>query len=406
MKSKWLVLFLIWLMLLVAYFDRINLPVAASSMMKALHLTKTQWGFVLSAFTLGYALLQAPGGHFADRFGSRRLLIFAILVWSIFTGLTGLAISLIMLVGIRVVFGFGEGLENGAQYRLVGLYFQPKERAFANSVFLSAMALGPALGTPSATWMVSNWGWQKMFFGFAILGLTVGLVLFLFLPRDVVVPAKKDDSTQDCAAGTGEFANALRRPTSWLCAGSYMLFNMAFWGFLSWVPIYLREDRHIPLAKSGVIGALPYFAGFAGMMVAGYLGSTVFSQRRSVLVAACYVASAAGLLFALSAQSTLTCMTGLCVSGFFLYAGFGPFWAVSLDLAPPHCRGVFTGSVNCCGQIGAFCSQIIIGILADQMKSFTGAILFMTCALCLSAVVMLQLHKLLRLEANISDNAS
>ena len=167
-----------------------------------------------------------------------------------------------------------------------------------------------------------------------------------------------------------------------------MLFNVAFWGFLSWVPNYLRDDRHIPLAKSGIIGSLPYFAGVAGMAVAGYLGSSLFSSRRPMLVAACLVGTSAGLMVALTADQTATCIVGLCIAGFFLYGVFGPFWAIAIDLAPPSARGVFTGSVNCCGQIGAFCSQIIIGILANQMKSFTGAILFMVAALMLGALVM------------------
>lgn len=388
-------------MMLVAYFDRINMPVAASSMMASLRLTKTQWGFALSAFTLGYAIMQAPGGHFADRFGSRTILIVAIVVWSIFTGLTGLAASLGMLIVIRVIFGFGEGIENGAQYRLVGLNFEPKERALANSIFLSALALGPAFGTPLATWMVTNWGWSHMFLAFSIGGLGIALVLTIYLPKDRPTNRPSSDSRTD----RGELARALRQKTSWLCAGSYFLFNAAFWGFLSWVPTYLREDRHIPLAKSGLIGALPYFAGFVGMMIAGALGSSVFAHRRSVVVACCYLGAGAGLLIALSAQSTFTCLCGLCIGGFFLYGGFGPFWAVAIDLAPPNARGVFTGSVNCCGQIGAFCSQIIIGILADQMKSFTGAILFMTCALVLAAIVLLVLQKSLQSESFLSDNS-
>jgi len=395
-KSKWLILFLIWLMMLVAYFDRINLPTASTAMMASLGLSKAQWGFVLSAFTLGYALMQAPGGHFADRFGSRKLLIVAIIVWSIFTGLTGLATSLVMLVGVRVIFGVGEGLENGAQFKLVGEYFEPKQRALANSIFLSALALGPAFGTPIATWQIVAYGWRAMFYTFALLGLFVGLILVWLLPRDAVPRASKVEIATAESAEKEGFARAIRRPTSWLCAGSYMLFNAAFWGFLSWVPTYLREDRHIPLAKSGVIGALPYFAGFVGMVIVGYLGSTLFSNRRSVLVAGCYIGAAAGLLFALSAHETTACVAGLCISGLFLYGGFGPFWAIAIDLAPPSARGVFTGSVNCCGQIGAFSSQIIIGFLANSMKSFTGAILFMTSALVLSAVVMIQLQRSLR----------
>jgi MFS family permease len=377
-------------MMLVAYFDRINLPQASSAIMASLHLNKAQWGVVLAAFTLGYGLMQAPGGHLADRFGSRRLLIAAIIVWSVFTGLTGLATSMLILVGIRFIFGVGEGLENGAQFKLVGEHFPPKQRAFANSLFLSALALGPAIGTPLATWQVVAFGWRSMFGIFAGIGLIVGIVLLVFLPKEARL---NSNSTAGGGEETG-FLASLRHPTSWLCACGYLLFNVAFWGFLSWVPTYLREDRHIPLAKSGLIGSLPYFAGIVGMAIAGYLGSSFLAHRKPVLVAACYLGASFGLLVALSAHETNLCVFGLCIGGFFLYGVFGPFWAIAIDLAPPTARGVFTGSVNCCGQIGAFSSQIIIGLLANQMKSFTGAILFMIAALTLGAVVMSVLQRL------------
>jgi len=422
-KSKWLVLFLIWLMMLVAYFDRINLPVAATAMMASLHLNKAQWGLVLAAFTLGYAIMQAPGGHFADRLGSRRLLIAAIFVWSVFTGLTGTAITLTMLIAIRLSFGFGEGLENGAQFKLVGEYFEPKERAFANSIFLSALALGPMIGSPAATWLVLHFGWQRMFYSFAVVGVVVGLLLIALLPRDGKQRERELDrnSAADLMTnpGASEFSQyprphlnarlanvtvhepspsfriALRQPTSWLCAGGYFMFNVAFWGFLSWVPTYLKEDRHIPLAQSWLIAALPYFAGFIGMVLTGWMGSSLFAQARSRVVAVCLFGAAVGLVFALTAQEIGMCVSGLCVAGFFLYGVFGPFWAIAIDLAPTNARGVFTGTVNCCGQIGAFSSQIIIGLLANSMKSFTGAILFMVGALCVGTCIMFALHQML-----------
>ncbi len=145
MKSKWLVLFLIWLMMLVAYLDRVDVSVAAPLIKTGLGFSNAQFGRVLAAFTLGYAVMQAPGGHLADKFGSRNLLIIAILVWSVFTGLTGLASSLALMIGIRVVFGVGEGIENGAQFKLVGDHFGPAERSTANAIFLSALAPRPGI---------------------------------------------------------------------------------------------------------------------------------------------------------------------------------------------------------------------------------------------------------------------
>ncbi len=389
MRSKWLVLFLIWRMILVAYLDRVDVYVAAPLIKKALGFSNTQFGLVLAAFTLGYAVMQAPGGYLADKFGSRTLLIVAILVWSLFTGLTGLASSLAMVIGIRVVFGVGEGLENGAQFKLVGDSFGPTERSTANAIFLSALALGPAIGTPLSSWLMRAYGWREMFFTFAVLGLVVGIILVIFLPKDIARPQVEDTESTP----PGRFKDVLRLPSTWLCAGGYMMFNAAFWGFLGWVPTYMKDERHISLASIGVLGSLPYFAGFVGMLIAGWLGSNLLATKRPMLVGTCYAAAALALYFALTAHGVAGCVTGLSVAGFFLYGGFGPFWAIAIDLAPANARGVFTGSVNCCGQIGSFASQIIIGKLAESMKSFNSAIMFMIGVLGLGAVAMVCLQK-------------
>jgi MFS family permease len=180
--AKRSIIFLIWLMMMVAYFDRIVIAVAGPAIRTSLDLSKSQFGFVLSAFTLGYALMQVPGGYLADRFGSRRLLVVALLVWSAFTGLTGLVWSLVVLLVVRMLFGFGEGIENGAQFKLIGDHFSSRERSMATAIFLTSLALGPAVATPAATWLIATVGWRATFYGFGLPGLIVAFLLFRFLP--------------------------------------------------------------------------------------------------------------------------------------------------------------------------------------------------------------------------------
>ena len=388
-SRKWSILFLIWLMMLVAYFDRIDMAVAGPSLMAALHLSKAQFGWVLAAFTFGYATMQVPGGALADKIGSRPLLVAAILIWSAFTALTGLASSLVSLIAIRVAFGFGEGIEVGPQFKLIGDYFTSKERSRANAIFLSALALGPALGTPVAAWVIREYGWRQMFFVFAFPGLTMAVLLLLFLPAG-------KPSTAAAVEGSARagFRAALRQPEAWCCAVGYLLFNATFWGFLSWVPTYLTVQRQITLAKMGFVGSIPYLCGFVGMVLAGHLGATRLLDRRAGLVAGCFLLAAVFLFLAVQATQASLCIAWLSVAAFFIYGAFGPFWSLAIGLASPEVRGAFTGFVNFCGQVGAFCAQILIGILADKMHSFDGAIFFMVGTISLAAGAMIVLQRM------------
>jgi MFS transporter, ACS family, D-galactonate transporter len=101
MSTRYRVLGLIWLLQFVNYLDRVNISVAGPSMMKALSIDTASFGFVLAAFTVGYAVMQLPGGILADRFGAKVVLMCAPLLWSLFTGLTGLIESTAALIAVR-----------------------------------------------------------------------------------------------------------------------------------------------------------------------------------------------------------------------------------------------------------------------------------------------------------------
>src|SRR4051794_36988647 len=148
MSLRYQLLVLTWLLQFVNYLDRVSISVAGPTMMKALNLDTAQFGFLLAAFALGYALMQLPGGFLADWFGTKALLVVAPVLFSVFTGLTGLATSMAVLIAARFCFGLAEGSCNAAVYKAVADNFSAKEAAKAHSVWLSALAIGPAVVAP------------------------------------------------------------------------------------------------------------------------------------------------------------------------------------------------------------------------------------------------------------------
>ncbi len=395
MNVKYRVLGLLWLMQLVNYLDRINISIAAPTMMKALSITPGHFGFVLAAFTLGYAIMQIPGGALADRFGSKRVLIGSALVWGVFTGLTGFASSLATLIAARVGFGLSEGASNGPAFKLVGDYFTSRERAGANGAYLTSLALGPACVAPMAAWMLGLVGWHGMFFLFVIPAVLMAALIAVAMPRansgavirtEILTPAGKQ-------AGWGD---VMRLRSPWLLFFAYMAFNMAFWGYLGWMPSYLSLARHINLKELGVAASIPYVFGFFGMVVFGWLGSRPFYRHRALLVGAAYLLAGLGLYAAFQAATPYWSIAGLSMAAFFLYGGFGPVWGIALDLTPETARGAFSGFVNCGGQIGGIFAPIVVGLIVSHTGSFTGGFMFMIAALLVSALCFAALHPILR----------
>src|SRR5262245_57577326 len=101
-RTRWSMAALLFSISVVTYMDRVNISVTARQMMPALGLTDLQMGQVFSAFVVGYAICQIPGGWLGDQWGARRVLTLAIIWWSCFTALTAVAavLPVTALVGV------------------------------------------------------------------------------------------------------------------------------------------------------------------------------------------------------------------------------------------------------------------------------------------------------------------
>src|SRR6266849_2893000 len=116
-RTRWLIVALIFCMGVLMFIDRVNISIAAKYIMPEYGLSDMQMGWIFSAFVLGYAILQIPGGWLGDRFGPRKILVGAIFWWSAFTAVTAIAgdlflVGLIGVVGsfavVRTLIGIGE----------------------------------------------------------------------------------------------------------------------------------------------------------------------------------------------------------------------------------------------------------------------------------------------------------
>jgi sugar phosphate permease len=202
------------------------------------------------------------------------------------------------------------------------------------------------------------------------------------------------------AVRSNEQGTLLRTPASWLAFATYGFFNVAFWGFNAWVPTYLNETRHIDIKSLGNVAFIPYFCGFIGLLVIGWLGHRPLLRARAPLAAAAYVLAGIGLYIAFSATTATYSVIGLSFAAFFLYGTFGPFWAVALGVTPDGVRGTFSGFVNFGGQIGGFVAPLIVGALVDRTHSFTLGFEVMMAALVVAAGCAVALGRADRLHAS------
>jgi sugar phosphate permease len=385
-KGRWYILFLISLMYLITYLDRVNISAAAPVISKEFGFDKVTMGAIFSAFVWAYALFQVPGGWLGDRFGPRRMLTIIVTYWSIMTAATAAATGAVSFIVVRFLFGVGEGGAFPVATRAMQLWYPPQERGFVQGITHSASRLGAAIAPPIVVTIMTAFGWQWVFYVCGVVGI-VWAAWWWFAYRDLpeehasVNRAELERIRGTDAQGnvnppkiearaTVPWATLLRSPNMWAIMCAYFTYVYCLWIFLSWLPSYLVDYRHFTLIKVGWLASLPLLAGVIGDTVGGLAtdwvlkktGSARFARRLVAIVGllgcAVFIVPAA---LVDDAYAAVFCLTG---AMFFLECTIGPSWAVPMDTGGKY-SGTVSGMMNMAGNIGGALSPLVFGFLAQ-----------------------------------------
>jgi MFS family permease len=370
---------LIGLSILINYIDRSNLSIAAPLIKDDLGITGTQLGTLLSAFFYTYGLLQIPAGWVADRFDVKWVFALGFLVWSTSTAVTGLLHGFAALLLARIVLGVGESIAFPASGKIIGTHFQESQRGFANSVVLTGLALGPALGIWIGGNVVGRFGWRPFF-------LALGLIGLLWLvPWWIWMPGRTAQPSRDASAGHAGILAILRQRSAWGTCICLFSFNYMSYLLVTWLPFYLTRERGLSMQEMARIGGLVYLL-FAGAC-AGFgklsdiwvnAGDSPTIVRKTLAIAGY---AGMGLFLAITAvMPSPGFRWTLALTGIFLGMGTCNIWAMTQTMAGPRMVGRWTGIQNFMGNFAGAVAPWLTGFLLDRTGHFSWAF-FITSAI-------------------------
>jgi sugar phosphate permease len=266
---------------LIMYLDRGCWGAAAPSIMRDFGLNKITMGWIASVFNWTYGLFQIPGGWLADRFGSRLVLSAAITWWSIFTAVTGAAFSAGSFAVIRGLFGAGESAAWPSASRALLRWLPGHQRAFGQGFQHSGSRLGGALAPAIAVFLIARWNWRVMFFVFGVAGIVVAAAWHRYyrdFPQDHPGVNRGELRLLDSAVPARHGNRAavpwrriLRSRNLLFLSLMYFCYGWVFWLYLTWLPTYLSEARHLSQEMMGIAASVPLLAATATNMAGGWL---------------------------------------------------------------------------------------------------------------------------------------
>ena len=192
------------------------------------------------------------------------MLISTILVWSIFTVLTGAARSFLSIIVIRFLFGVGEGSYFPAASKGIANWFPVDERSKAMSIMLTSGSIMGVVAPIVGTYLMLALGWRDIFYIVGALGIVVALSFF-FLVKEKNTPATKQVKAQTSKA---PLRDVLKTPMIWKLFIAYFSIYAVNWGLTSWMPTYLSKVKGLELTAVGIYSAIPHLLGSSLCFVA------------------------------------------------------------------------------------------------------------------------------------------
>ena len=374
------------------------LPLGLTAIAAYFHLSKGQSGLLTTVTLVVSALGGIIAGVLIDRVGRSRTMMITIATYALFTALCGFAQNYPTLLTFRALQGLGFGGEWAAGAVLVAEYASAKYRgrtvAFVQSSWAVGWGLAVIIGTLALDHLNGGLSWRVLFWTGALPGL-----LLLFLRRnvqDAPIAQREPDASPSAARPplTAAFQGRLGRITLFAALMATGV-QGGYYTVATWLPTYLKQDRHLTVVGTGSYLSILIGGAFLGYLCGGYL-SDALGRRKAIALFGILSGSILYTYIHIPAAENHVLLIlgfplGFCFSA--IFSGFGSYLA---ELYPHAVRGTgqsFTYNVG--RAVGAF-FPTAVGFEAGS-KGLGGALVYGTAGYALAVLALLGLPETRRI---------
>lgn len=368
--------------------DRIAISIAIIPMAAEHGWTTTLQGAVMSAFFLGYLLLQIPAGYLSDRFGGKWVLGLGVIFWSLFTLLTPVAamLGISTLLVCRFLMGVAESVTWPSIYALYSQWIHPDRRASAVGLMNSGIAGGSVIALICTPWIISEWSWQGAFYLYGLLGV-VWFIFWIYSAQSrpsplpewrstvALAPQLTPEATPVVAAGEQIYPRLtirrmLHSRAVWAIAIAHISINWSLYLILSWFPTFVNREMGVDLQTAGLLALAPTVISLVMAPAAGRLFDRLVSQGynrctiRRVMQSVAFAGITLAMLAVTLTDSLMISVAVITLSNALGAFSIGGFATNHLDIAPNQ-AGLLMGVTNTLAAVSSGASVFVSGWIQD-----------------------------------------
>jgi MFS family permease len=382
----WVILFAVTLAV-ITYIDRVCISFAAPAIREELHLNAKQLGWVFLIFNWSYAIFEIPGGFLGDRIGPRKVLMRIVIWWSFFTAATGWAWNYIVLLLTRFLFGAGEAGCFPNLTKIFTIWLPEKERVRAQGIMWLSARWGGAF-TPLLVAFVMKLfspdpklhpelGWRPSFAVFGGLGVIWAVIFYLWFrdnPADKrkINQAELDLIAEDGVKVTGHlhvpWGRLLASRQVWMLCWQYFCLSYGWYFYVTWLPTYLKEAKHLDLSSVAMLSVWPLFAGGLGNPVSVIAGQLLMRVTHNIVttrrIMACigFTGASGFLVYSTTFDDPSYAVAAIALASFCNDLVMPHAWASAMDIGGKY-AGTISGAMNFWGNVGGGLGPLMIGYM-------------------------------------------
>jgi len=371
-------LFFLTLLNLLNFVDRQLIASFANFIVPDLGLTDWQYGILTGlAFVFFYSIMGLFMGTLADKYNRPRLIGFGVLLWSVFTALTGAAKGFISMAIPRAFIGVGESILTPTSMSMLSDSFPANRMGFAAGVYYMGVPIGVGISLLIVGFLGEPLGWRNCFYILGGIGAVLGIIAFFFKDR----PRKHlIDNPDEVNLSFSEIVSTLRQALTSsnaliLTIAGGVLYHVAL-GAAVFEQLWYAQERGFERSEiaqlTGIIGVVAGLAGnlFGGLMSDWWLRT--FNQGRPMfLFWLTLLLLPLGIIYRFVEPNTFIFWLGVVIGYFQLGCFYGPTFSTVQELVPPKIRAtVVAFYILCLNLIGLTFGSLGGGIFTDLLRSF------------------------------------
>lgn len=358
------------------------LSLALSSIAEELKLSTVSAG-ALGTYTLaGMGVGGVLAGRLSDQIGRMRIIRWAVLIFTVCTGVIGFAQSYWQIALMRFLSGFGIAALYSLGTLAVAEFVPTKVRTTVLGTVQAGWSAGYVAAALLASYVLPTFGWRPLFWCALAPGLAT-LWLLKGLPDPPSWASNRSPTDAHRASGfSGLWCHRVARSNLLLWTAASIALQFGYYGANTWLPSYLVQDLGVNLQSMGWYVAATYTMMCVGKIVTGY-AADVFGRKAMWVIAGLLTAVYLPLLAFLGTPSTIAPM--LLVFGFLYGAPYAVNATYMSESFPEGVRGTAVSAAYNFGRVGAMLSPLLIGYAATQYSIGMGlgllGVSYLACAL-------------------------